>query len=213
MSQEGVDDSHPSNPDANDYATGAGDEHGIRLAFRLMSRFGVNSSEEIYQLINKKGYYGGILIALIILGWWVLITEGGDDVELATSFLFELNYLSVAISVGLFGLLSSGLTSTAKEKGQLMNSLLSGAMLIVCGFFVLEPLFYGLTGDEISSQVGFWRSTRLLGLFIGVTFCAKFLVEAWHLYWVKKFLESRGLIITDNSSSEPGLLSQGDVIE
>ena len=94
-----------------------------------------------------------------------------------------------------------------------MNSLLSGAMLIVCGFFVLEPLFYGLTGDEISSQVGFWRSTRLLGLFIGVTFCAKFLVEAWHLYWVKKFLESRGLIITDNSSSEPGLLSQGDVIE
>ena len=142
-----------------------------------------------------------------------MITEGGDEVELATSFLFELNYLSVAISVGLFGFLSSGLTSTAKEKGQLMNSLLSGAMLIVCGFFILEPLFYGLTGDEITSQVGFWRSSRLLGLFIGVTFCAKFLVEAWHLYWVVKFLESRGLIITDNTSSEQGILSQGDVIE
>ena len=213
MSQEGVDDSHSPNPDANDYATGAGDEHGIRLAQRLMSRFGVKSSEEIYHLINTKGYYGGILIALIILGWWVLITEGGDEVELATSFLFELNYLSVAISVGLFGFLSSGLTSTAKEKGQLMNSLLSGAMLIVCGFFILEPLFYGLTVDEITSQVGFWRSSRLLGLFIGVTFCAKFLVEAWHLYWVVKFLESRGLIITDNTSSEQGILSQGDVIE
>jgi hypothetical protein len=50
-------------------------------------------------------------------------------------------------------------------------------------------------------------------LFIGVTFCAKFLVEAWHLYWVVKFLESRGLIITDNTSSEQGILSQGDVIE
>lgn len=213
MSQEGVDDSHPSNPDADGYATGAGDEHGIRLAFRLMSRFGVNSSEEIYQLINKKGYYGGILIALIILGWWVLITEGGDDVELATSFLFELNYRSVAISVGLFGLLSSGLTSTAKEKGQLMNSLLSGAMLIVCGFFVLEPLFYGLTGDEISSQDGFWRSSRLLGLFIGVTFCAKFLVEAWHLYWVKTFLESRDITITANTASEHGAYSEADVME
>lgn len=213
MSQEGVDDSHPSNPDADGYATGVGDEHGIRLAFRLMSRFGVNSSEEIYQLINKKGYYGGILIALIILGWWVLITEGGDDVELATSFLFELNYRSVAISVGLFGLLSSGLTSTAKEKGQLMNSLLSGAMLIVCGFFVLEPLFYGLTGDEISSQDGFWRSSRLLGLFIGVTFCAKFLVEAWHLYWVKTFLESRDITITANTASEHGAYSEADVME
>ncbi len=213
MSQGGVDDSYPANPDADGYAAGAGDEHGIRLAFRLMSRFGVSSSEEIYQLINKKGYNGGILIALIILGWWVLITEGGDDVGLATSFLFELNYLSVAISVGLFGLLSSGLTSTAKEKGQLMNSLLSGAMLIVCGFFVLEPLFYGLTGDEITGQVGFWRSSRLLGLFIGVTFCAKFLVEAWHLYWVKTFLESRGITITDNTSSEHGTPSEGDVTE
>lgn len=213
MPQGGVDDSHASNPDADGYATGVGDEHGIRLAFRLMSRFGVNSSEEIYQLINKKGYYGGILIALIILGWWVLITEGGDDVELATSFLFELNYHSVAISVGLFGLLSSGLTSTAKEKGQLMNSLLSGAMLIVCGFFVLEPLFYGLTGDEISSQVGFWRSSRLLGLFIGVTFCAKFLVEAWHLYWVKTFLESRDITITANTASEHGAYSEADVME
>ena len=213
MSQGGVDDSHPSNPGANDYAIAAGDEHRIRLAERLMSRFGVKSSEEIYPLINKKGYYGGILIALIILGWWVLITEGGDDVELATSFLFELNYLSVAISVGLFGFLSSGLTSTAKEKGQLMNSLLSGAMLIVCGFFVLEPLFYGLTGDEITGQVGFWRSSRLLGLFIGVTFCAKFLVEAWYLYWVKTFLESRGITIMDNTASEHGAHSEADVTE
>ena len=213
MSQGEVGDSHPSNPNADGYAVDAGDEHGIRLAFRLMSRFGVSSSEEIYHLIHKKGYYGGILIALIILGWWVLITEGGDDVELATSFLFELNYLSVAIYVGLFGLLSSGLTSTAKEKGQLMNSLLSGAMLIVCGFFVLEPLFYGLTGDEITGQVGFWRSSRLLGLFIGVTFFAKFLVEAWHLYWVNTFLESRGIAITDNTASEHGAHSEVDVME
>ena len=213
MSQEGADDYHPANPDAEGYAAGPGDEHSLRLAFRLMSRFGVKSSDEIYDLINKKGYYGGILIALIILGWWVLITEGGDDVALATSFLFELNYLKVALSVGLFGLLSSGLTSTAKEKGQLMNSLLSGAMLIVCGFFVVEPLFYGLTGDEITAQVGFWRSSRLLGLFIGVTFCAKFLVEAGNLYWVRKFLESRDLIITDNTASEQGTLSEADVME
>ena len=213
MSQGGVDDVHPANPDADGYAAAPGDEHGIRLAERLMSRFGVKSSDEIYDLINKKGYYGGILIALIILGWWVLITEGGDDVGLATSFLFQLNYLNVAISVGLFGALSSGLTSTAKEKGQLMNSLLSGAMLIVCGFFVLEPLFYGLTGEEITAQVGFWRSSRLLGLFIGVTFCAKFLVEAGNLYWVRKFLESRGLIITDNTASEQGTLSEADVME
>ena len=94
-----------------------------------------------------------------------------------------------------------------------MNSLFSGAMLIVCGFFVVEPLFYGLTGDEITTQAGFWRSSRLLGLFIGVTFCAKFLVEAWHLYWVRKFIESRSLIITDNTASDHGAVSQGDVME
>ena len=86
MSQGGVDDSHPANPEADGYVAGPGDEHSLRLAFRLMSRFDVKSSDEIYGLINKKGYNGGILIALIILGWWVLISEGGDDLALATSF-------------------------------------------------------------------------------------------------------------------------------
>ena len=147
-------------PEHDEYVAGVGDEQGLRLAERLMSRFTVTNSEEIFELINKKAYNGGILIMLIVLCWWVLITEGGDDVELATSFLFNLNYLNVAITVGLFGLISSGLTSIAKEKGQLVNSLVSGAMLIVCGFFIIEPLFYGITGDEINAQVGLWRSSR-----------------------------------------------------
>ena len=213
MSQGGVGDSNLSMPEHDEYVAGVGDEQGLRLAERLMSRFSVTNSEEIFELINKKAYNGGILIMLIVLCWWVLITEGGDDVDLATSFLFNLNYLNVAITVGLFGLISSGLTSIAKEKGQLVNSLVSGAMLIVCGFFIIEPLFYGLTGDEINAQVGFWRSSRLLGLFFGVTFCAKFLVDAWHLYWVKTFLETRGLIITSKDASEQGTIVDGDVVE
>ena len=213
MSQGGVGDSNLSMPEHDEYVAGVGDEQGLRLAERLMSRFSVTNSEEIFELINKKAYNGGILIMLIVLCWRVLITEGGDDVELATSFLFNLNYLNVAITVGLFGLISSGLTSIAKEKGQLVNSLVSGAMLIVCGFFIIEPLFYGLTGDEINAQVGLWRSSRLLGLFFGVTFCAKFLVDAWHLYWVKTFLETRGLIITSKDASEQGTIVDGDVVE
>tara|TARA_B100001564_G_scaffold340796_1_gene334782 strand:+ start:3205 stop:3846 length:642 start_codon:yes stop_codon:yes gene_type:complete len=213
MSQGGVGESSPSMPEHDEYVAGVGDEQGLRLAERLMSRFTVTNSEEIFELINKKAYNGGILIMLIVLCWWVLITEGGDDVELATSFLFNLNYLNVAITVGLFGLISSGLTSIAKEKGQLVNSLVSGAMLIVCGFFIIEPLFYGITGDEINAQVGLWRSSRLLGLFFGVTFCARFLVDAWHLYWVKTFLETRGLIITSKDASEQGTIVDGDVVE
>lgn len=213
MSQGGVGDSIPSMPEHDEYVAGVGDEQGLRLAERLMSRFSVSNSEEIFELINKKAYNGGILIMLIFLCWWVLITEGGDDVEQAASFLFNLNYLNVAITVGLFGLISSGLTSIAKEKGQLVNSLVSGAMLIVCGFFIIEPLFYGITGDEIDAQVGLWRSSRLLGLFFGVTFCAKFLVDAWHLYWVKTFLETRGLIITSKDTSEQGTVVDGDVVE
>ena len=213
MSQGGVGESSPSMPEHDEYVAGVGDEQGLRLAERLMSRFKVTNSEEIFELINKKAYNGGILIMLIVLCWWVLITEGGDDVELATSFLFNLNYLNVAITVGLFGLISSGLTSIAKEKGQLVNSLVSGAMLIVCGFFIIEPLFYGITGDEINAQVGLWRSSRLLGLFFGVTFCARFLVDAWHLYWVKTFLETRGLIITSKDASEQGTIVDGDVVE
>ena len=104
MSQGGVGDSNLSTPEQDEYVAGVGDEQGLRLAERLMSRFSVSNSEEIFELINKKAYNGGSLIMLIVLCWWVLITEGGDDVDLATSFLFNLNYLNVAITVGLFGL-------------------------------------------------------------------------------------------------------------
>ena len=97
MSQGGVGDSNLSMPEHDEYVAGVGDEQGLRLAERLMSRFSVTNSEEIFELINKKAYNGGILIMLIVLCWWVLITEGGDDVGVVCStsddFVYTVTWL------------------------------------------------------------------------------------------------------------------------
>ena len=54
----------------------AGDEQRAHLAERIMNRFDLQKGEqEIFDLINQKSYLGGILIAGLVLFWWVLITE------------------------------------------------------------------------------------------------------------------------------------------
>lgn len=189
----------------------AEDERRGHLADRIEKRFGLDKGEqEIFEMINQKAYMGGILLAGLGLFWWVLITEGNDDITIAKSFLFDMNFSQVAVTVGLFGLISSGAKSINREQGQLLPSLVSGAMLIVCGFFILEPLIYGLIGD-ISIETGLWRTGRLVVLFTGVTFCASFLVEAYLLFWLKTFFESEGIVLapieeTEASMSVPELL-------
>jgi len=195
MSQEAGTETHGSGHVAGGHVRTPDVEKSAQLADRIVQRFGLEKGQEdIFDLINQKAYYGGILLAGLVLFWWVLITEGNDDITLATSFLFDMNFSNVAITVGLFGLISSSFKSLSREKGQLLPSLLSGAMLIVCGFFILEPMFYGLIGD-ISINTGLWRSGRLVVLFTGVTFCASFLVEAYLLFWLKTFFESEGIVL------------------
>lgn len=191
----------------------AGDEQRAHLAERIMNRFDLQKGEqEIFDLINQKAYLGGILIAGLGLFWWVLITEGNDDITVATSFLFGMNFSQVAVTVGLFGLISSGAKSINREQGQLLPSLVSGAMLIVCGFFILEPFIYGLMGD-ITIQTGLWRTGRLVVLFTGVTFCASYLVEAYLLFWLKTFFESEGIVLAPLEEPEPAIASPPALLE
>ena len=138
MSQEAGSETHGSGHVAGGHVRTPDAEKNAQLADRIVQRFGLEKGQEdIFDLINQKAYYGGILLAGLVLFWWVLITEGNDDITLATSFLFDMNFSNVAITVGLFGLISSSFKSLSREKGQLLPSLLSGAMLIVCGFFML----------------------------------------------------------------------------
>jgi hypothetical protein len=199
MSQDGLIESLGPSGDSHSSLRGAEDERRAELATRISRRFEIkNVQEDVFDLISQKAYIGGILMAGLVLFWWVLITAGNDNIALAPSFLFALNFSSVAVTVGIFGLLSSAFKSLSREKGQLLPSLASGAMIIVCVFFIFEPLFYGFFTDTLTSSTGIWRTSRLVILFAGVTFCSTYLVEAYLLFWLKTFCEAEGINIIDN---------------
>jgi hypothetical protein len=61
--------------------------------------------------------------------------------------------------------------------------------------YVLEPIALGFFTEELSSSDGIWRTARLALLWLGITYCAHLLVDASLLAWLKKFCDSKGLII------------------
>jgi hypothetical protein len=102
------------------------------------------------------------------------------------------------------GLLSSLLRDFSRELGQLAPALLSGALIILCCLYVLEPIALGLLTDELTSSDGVWRTARLALLWLGITYCAHLLVDASLLAWLKKFCDSKGFEIAPPSGREDG---------
>ncbi len=66
-------------------------------------------------------------------------------------------------------------------------------MIIICSFYFIEPLVYGIVTNDLELQTAVWRSLRIGLLWGGVTFCAHYLVDASLLLWLKRFSESHGL--------------------
>ena len=110
----------------------------------------------------------------------------------------------MALAVISLGLLSSLLSDFSRELGKLLPSLISGAMLIMCGLYVLEPLAIGIFTEQYDLIEGLWRCLRLGILWIGVTFCAHLLVDASLLVWLKRFCDSNGIEITPPDEPENG---------
>ena len=69
-------------------------------------------------------------------------------------------------------------------------------MIIVCGFYAIEPLVYGFVTNELEAQTALWRSARLGLLWSGVSYCAHFLVDAFLLYWLKQFCANHDIDIS-----------------
>lgn len=163
------------------------------LAERLSQRLDVKNQNAIYEMISAKAYIGGGLITVLVLFYWIFISSMNDDSSLGQSILFGLTFPDVAMLIMFLGLLSALLRAYSRELGQLLPSLLSGAMIIICSFYFIEPLVYGLITNDLEIKVAVWRSLRIGLLWGGVTFCAHYLVDASLLLWLKRFSESHGL--------------------
>ena len=177
-------------------------ENSQELADRLISRLKPEDNASILKMIANKAYFSGGLGTIILVFWWLTVDTGNDELESGVSTFFNLDFSQVALTVIGLGLLSALLRDFSRELGKLAPALVSGALIILCCLYVLEPVALGLFTDELSSSDGIWRTVRLALLWLGITYCAHLLVDASLLAWLKKFCDSKGLIIDPLSTRE-----------
>ena len=170
-------------------------EYSEELAERLISRLKPEDNASILKMIANKAYFSGGLGTIILVFWWLTVDTSNDDLDTGISTFFGLDFSQVALTVIGLGLLSALLRDFSRELGKLAPALVSGALIILCCLYVLEPLAVGFFTDEITTADGVWRTARLTLLWLGITYCAHLLVDASLLAWLKKFCDSKGLNI------------------
>ena len=89
-------------------------------------------------------------------------------------------------------LFSALLTEFSRDMGKILPSTAAGGMLILAGLYVAEPLVGALfvSGSDLETQVGLWRSVRLGLLWGGTTYGSNLIVNALLLKWLIRFLDS-----------------------
>ena len=177
-------------------------EYSEELADRLISRLKPDDNASILKMIANKAYFSGGLGTIILVFWWLTVDTGNDDLDAGVSTFFNLDFSQVALTVIGLGLLSALLRDFSRELGKLAPALISGALIIICCLYVLEPMALGFFSDELGSSDGIWRTARLALLWLGITYCAHLLVDASLLAWLKKFCDSKGLNIEPLSSRD-----------
>ena len=131
-------------------------ESSLELANRLIIRLKPDDNSSIFGMIANKSYYGGGLMTIILVFWWLAVDSASDDLDSGLSTFFDLDFSQVALAVIGLGLMSSLLSDLSRELGKLLPSLISGAMLIMCGLYVIEPMAIGLLTDKYDLVDGFW---------------------------------------------------------
>ena len=195
MSGGDVMDSDTSVHDDSPESINSAMEYSEELADRLISRLKPEDNASILKMIANKAYFSGGLGTIILVFWWLTVDTGNDDLSKGVSTFFNLDFSQVALTVIGLGLISALLRDFSRELGKLAPALISGALIILCCLYVLEPLALGFFSDEITSSDGIWRTSRLALLWLGITYCAHLLVDASLLAWLKKFCDSKGLNI------------------
>jgi len=179
-------------------------ESNLELANRLIERFDPANRGELRDMISRKGQFGGGLVTLMVVFWWLAIDSITDNLEVGISKFFSINFSDVALVVIFLALFASILKDLSRELGLLAPSFISGGMLIFSVIYVFEPLINGMWPNDFELSEGMFRTLRLAILWVGVTAGAKMLVDSALLMWLKTFIDAEGIDIESKNSSQSG---------
>ena len=162
------------------------------FAERILKRLNPRNPQDVYDMAARDSKNGGMLITLMVVVWWLFIGNNGDDVSLGVSVFFGLNFEQAALAVMVLSLFSALLTEFSRDMGKILPSTAAGGMLILAGLYVAEPIVGALfvSGSDLETQVGLWRSVRLGLLWGGTTYGSNLIVNALLLKWLIRFLDS-----------------------
>jgi|GEM_PF-161276 hypothetical protein len=178
-------------------------ESNLELANRLIERLSPENRGELREMISKKGSFGGGLVTLMVVFWWLSVHSVTDNLDVGVSKFFAFNFSEVALIVIGLALMSSILKDFSRELGLLAPSFISGGMIIFSVLYVFEPLINGIWPNDFDLEEGLFRSIRLVILWVGVTIGAKLLVDSALLLWLKQFCDAKGIDIQSNNQEKP----------
>ena len=177
-------------------------ESNLELANRLIERLSPENRGALREMISKKGSFGGGLVTLMVVFWWLAVDSATDNLDVGISKFFGFNFSEVALIVIGLALIASILKDFSRELGLLVPSFISGGMVIFSALYVFEPLINGLWSNDFDLNEGLFRTFRLAILWVGVTIGAKLLVDSALLMWLKQFCDAKGIDI-QSKNQEP----------
>jgi hypothetical protein len=177
-------------------------ESNLELANRLIERLSPENRGALREMISKKGSFGGGLVTLMVVFWWLAVYSATDNLDVGISKFFGFNFSEVALIVIGLALIASILKDFSRELGLLVPSFISGGMVIFSALYVFEPLINGLWSNDFDLNEGLFRTFRLAILWVGVTIGAKLLVDSALLMWLKQFCDAKGIDI-QSKNQEP----------
>jgi len=188
-------------------------ESNLELANRLIERLSPEDRGALREMISKKGSFGGGLVTLMVVFWWLAVHSVTDNLDVGVSKFFGFNFSEVALIVIGLALISSILKDFSRELGLLAPSFISGGMIIFSALYVFEPLISGLWPNDFDLNEGLFRSIRLAILWAGVTIGAKLLVDSALLMWLKQFCDAKGIDIqSKNQETHQEMTEDTDVL-
>tara|TARA_Y100001970_G_scaffold12536_1_gene14361 strand:- start:50012 stop:50680 length:669 start_codon:yes stop_codon:yes gene_type:complete len=186
----------------------------LELMESILQRLQPNDRHEIRDMITNRGWLSGVLLMMAGLFWWISVNKGASslgDEDLPLSMLGELEFSELALMIPALVFVATTIWSIGRERGLASMSNISGLLVILAIYYILEPIGFALLTDDVDMQSAMVASGRLLALATMIHYSARLFIDAVLLQWVRTQMIHMPveMIPTMNTSSEEGHADEG----
>ena len=135
----------------------------LELMESILQRLQPNDRHEIRDMITNRGWLSGVLLMMAGLFWWISVNKGASslgDEDLPLSMLGELEFSELALMIPALVFVATTIWSIGRERGLASMSNISGLLVILAIYYILEPIGFALLTDDVDMQSAMVASLR-----------------------------------------------------